>query len=63
MPEPDEFLDVLQQIVDSIRTVTDMFFLEKGYGTPAESYALAHRIVQQMVDEGNLIDSTEVGGA
>jgi len=59
----EEFLDVARQIVDSIRTVIDMFFLEHSYGTPAESIALAHRIVQQLIDEGNLIDTSEVGGA
>ena len=58
----DDFIDVAQQIVQSIRAVTDMFFLEHGYGTPAESFALSHQIVQQLIDEGNLIDTSEVGG-
>lgn len=58
----EEFITVARQIADSIRTVIDMFFLEHGYGTPAESLSLAHQIVQQLIDEGNLIDTSEVGG-
>jgi len=58
----EDFRSAATQIVHSIRTVTDMFFLEHGYGTPAESFSLAHQIVQQLIDAGNLIDTSEVGG-
>ena len=47
----------IERMVDtaaSAQSIIDMFFLEHAYGTPAESYALSHRIVQLLADEGRL---------
>ena len=58
----EEFLATARQIVTSIGAVVEMFFLDHGYGTPAEAQDLATQIVQQLIDEENLIDTSEVGG-
>lgn len=42
----------LYSIVRATQTIIDMYFLEHGYGTPSESNSLAHRITNELINEG-----------
>ena len=44
--------DNVYSVVKATQTIIDMYFLEHGYGTPAESNALAHRITNELLNEG-----------
>lgn len=44
--------DTAYSVVKAAQAIIDMYFLEHGYGTPAESNALAHRITNELINEG-----------